>query len=54
MRIMDFFMIGPLKKYKSTQALQIAEAMAYLGTHHYKEQNVLNDQIKTLSNAYRV
>lgn len=54
MRIMDFFMVGPLKKYKSTQALHIAEAMAYLGTHDHKEQNVLNDQIKTLSNAYRI
>ncbi len=54
MRIMDFFMVGPLKKYKSTQALQIAKAMAYLGTHDHKEQNVLNDQIKTLSNAYSI
>jgi uncharacterized protein YbjT (DUF2867 family) len=52
MRVMDFFMIGPLKKYKSTQALQIAKAMAYLGIHDHKEHNVLNDQIKTLSNNY--
>jgi uncharacterized protein YbjT (DUF2867 family) len=52
MRVMDFFMIGPLKKYKSTQALQIAKAMAYLGIHDHKEHNVLNDQIKTLSNSY--
>lgn len=54
MKVMDFFMVGPLKKYKSTQALQIAEAMAYLGTHNHKEQNILNEQIKTLSNAYRI
>ncbi|MFC4635358.1 NAD(P)H-binding protein [Dokdonia ponticola] len=54
MKVMDFFMVGPLKKYKSIQGLQIAEAMAYLGTHDYKEQNVFNEQIKTLSNAYRI
>ncbi len=52
MRVMDFFMIGPLKKYKSTQALQIAKAMAYLGIHNHKENNILNDQIKTLSDRY--
>lgn len=52
MRISDALMIGPLKKYRSTQALQIAKAMAYLGLHNYKEENVLNHQIKILSTHY--
>lgn len=52
MRVTDFFMIGPLKKYQSIQALQIAKAMAYLGTHDYTHENVMNDQIKIISNQY--
>lgn len=52
MRISDFFMIGPLKKYRSTQALQIAQAMAYFATHDHTHHNVMNDQIKIASNHY--
>ncbi|WP_299764205.1 NAD(P)H-binding protein [uncultured Dokdonia sp.] len=52
MKITDFFMMGPLKKYRSTHALQIARAMAYLGIHPHKNANISNDQIKTLSQQY--
>lgn len=52
MRISDFLMIGPLKKYRSTKALQIAKAMAYLGTHEHSHHDILNDQIKTISSRY--
>ncbi|WP_299214405.1 NAD(P)H-binding protein [uncultured Dokdonia sp.] len=54
MRVMDFFMVGPLKKYHSTQAMQIAKAMAYLGIHGYQDSTIGNAQIKELSNAYSV
>ena len=52
MYISDFLMIGPLKKYKSTQALHIAQAMAYLGIHNQEHHNIMNDQIKKLSASY--
>ncbi len=52
MRISDALMIGPLKKYRSTQALQIAKAMAYLGIHSHNEQNISNHHIKILSTHY--
>ncbi|WP_299675822.1 NAD(P)H-binding protein [uncultured Dokdonia sp.] len=52
MKVTDFFMIGPLKKYKSAQASQIAKAMAHLGTNYHKEANIGNHQIKTLSHQY--
>ena len=52
MRITDFLMIGPLKKYRSTQALQIAKAMLYLVIHPQEEPNISNTQIKILSDRY--
>lgn len=52
MRVMDFFMIGPLKKYKSTYALQIAKAMAYMSTNHNDNHIIGNHQIKLLSSQY--
>lgn len=54
MALMDFFMIGPLKKWKSTPALAIAKAMVQL-THTSANPIVIkNSTIKTLSSAYRV
>jgi uncharacterized protein YbjT (DUF2867 family) len=52
MRIMDFFMMGPLKKYSSTYAIQIAKAMAYLSINPTKNHNITNHQIKLLSSQY--
>lgn len=54
MRIMAFFMVGPLKKYKSTQALQIAEAMVQLDKQKPKGTHAETEAIKTLSDAYRI
>lgn len=54
MAVMDFFMVGPLKKYKSTQALVIARAMAQLAKIPKDHSNINNFEIKDLSSAYRV
>jgi len=54
MAVMDFFMIGPLKRYASTQAIDIARAMVHLVKNPHKEQNITNQEIKTISSAYRV
>jgi len=51
---MDFFMVGPLKKYQSTYAEQIAKAMVHLAKKPVDHKNIDNQKIKTLSNAYRV
>lgn len=52
MRISDFFMIGPLKKYRSTQALQIAQAMVRLSYNCYNKLLISNKEIKKLSENY--
>lgn len=54
MKVMDFFMVGPLKKWKSTQASDIAKAMAQLAKHPVDHNNIENLEIKSLSSAYRV
>lgn len=52
MAIMDFFMIGPLKKYRSIMATDIAKAMVYLATHPLAQNNIMNEEIKILSEHY--
>jgi uncharacterized protein YbjT (DUF2867 family) len=52
MAIMDFFMIGPLKKYRSIMATDIAKAMVYLATHPLAQNNIMNEEIKLLSEHY--
>lgn len=54
MAVMDFFMIGPLKKWKSTQAQDIAKAMVQLAKEPVDHPNVENLEIKSLSRAYRI
>ncbi len=54
MAVMDFFMVGPLKKWKSTQAKTIAEAMVQLAKQPRDHPNIDNLEIKSLSSAYRV
>ncbi|RMB56435.1 NAD-dependent epimerase/dehydratase family protein [Dokdonia sinensis] len=54
MAVMDFFMVGPLKKWKSTQAEDIARAMAQLAKSPEDHPNIENQEIKSLSLAYRV
>ena len=52
MAISDFLMVGPLKKYRSVMALDIAKAMAHLATHPVAKNNIMNEEIKTLSEHY--
>lgn len=52
MAISDFLMVGPLKKYRSVMAADIAKAMAFLATHPLAHNNILNQEIKTLSDQY--
>lgn len=54
MAVMDFFMVGPLKKWKSTQAKDIARAMAQLAKQPTDHIEIPNQEIKTRSSAYRV
>ncbi len=54
MAVMDFLMIGPLKKYKSTQAKDIAQAMVQLAKNPIEHHAIENREIKSLSNAYSV
>lgn len=54
MKVMDFFMVGPLKKWKSTQATAIARAMVQLAKHPVAQTDIENAEIKSLSNAYSV
>lgn len=54
MAVMDFFMVGPLKKYASTQAIDIARAMVQLVKSPQEGHNITNQEIKTLSSAYGV
>lgn len=52
MAISDFLMVGPLKKYRSVMALDIAKAMAHLATHPVAKNNIMNEEIKTISRQY--
>lgn len=54
MKVMDFFMLGPLKKWKSTQAKEIAAAMAQLAKYPVGHIDIENLEIKSLSSAYGV
>jgi uncharacterized protein YbjT (DUF2867 family) len=52
MAVSDFLMVGPLKKYRSVMALDIAKAMAYLATSPVNHVDIMNQEIKTLSAQY--
>lgn len=52
MAVSDFLMVGPLKKYRSVMASDIAKAMAYLATSHLNHNDIMNQEIKTLSAQY--
>lgn len=54
MSVMDFLMVGPLKKWRSTQAQDIARAMAQLAKQPTDHIEIPNQEIKTRSRAYRV
>jgi uncharacterized protein YbjT (DUF2867 family) len=52
MKIAQLFMIGSLRKYRPIQALQIAQAMAYLSNHPTKAIIIESDEIKILSESF--
>ena len=52
MAVSDFLMVGPLKKYRSVMASDIAKAMAYLATSPVSHNDIMNQEIKTLSAQY--
>lgn len=52
MAVSDFLMVGPLKKYRSVMASDIAKSMAYLATSPVSHNNIMNQEIKTLSAQY--
>jgi uncharacterized protein YbjT (DUF2867 family) len=52
MAVSDFLMVGPLKKYRSVMASDIAKAMAYLATSPVNHNDIKNQEIKTLSAQY--
>ncbi len=54
MSFLDLLMIGPLKKYKSTQATAIATAMVQLALHPAQHQEITNSEIKALSHDYNL
>ncbi|MEQ3655678.1 MAG: NAD(P)H-binding protein [Dokdonia sp.] len=52
MAVLDAILIGPLKKYRSVMASDIAKAMVYLVHHPLPDIDIDNPQIKVLSQRY--
>jgi len=52
MAITDFLMVGPLKKYRSVMASDIAKTMVYLAAHPVAKNKITNQEIKTFSEHY--
>ncbi|WP_370451111.1 hypothetical protein [Mesonia sp. K4-1] len=48
MKIANFAMLGPLKKYKSISALTIAKAMLVLANSQSNKQIIESEEIKKL------
>ncbi|SHI65206.1 NAD(P)H-binding [Mesonia phycicola] len=49
MKVANFLMIGPLKKYRSIQAKTIANSMHFLAKHKYPNSIIESEEIKTIS-----
>ena len=49
--LLNFFLLGPLKKYRSIPAGDIATAMLWLANNPYSEERIESDRIKTLAYA---
>ncbi len=54
MSVVDSLLLGPLKKWRSTQASEIARAMAQLSLQPVPHHNIENLEIKRLSKAYKI
>jgi len=48
MKIANFAMLGPLKKYRSISASTIANAMIVLANSQYNKQIIESEEIKKL------
>lgn len=48
MRLANFIMIGPLKKYRSIQAETIASAMQFLSNYNYPKSIIESEEIKEI------
>ena len=48
MRLANFIMIGPLKKYRSIQAETIASAMLFLSKNNYPKNIIESEEIKEI------
>ncbi|QBA65257.1 NAD-dependent epimerase/dehydratase family protein [Muriicola soli] len=49
--ILNVLLIGPLKKYRSVRAKDIAKAMIWLANNKYGQERITSDKITQLANA---
>ncbi|MBT8281633.1 MAG: NAD-dependent epimerase/dehydratase family protein [Muriicola sp.] len=49
--ILNVILIGPLKKYRSVQAKDIAKAMIWLANNEHGQERITSDKITQLANA---
>ncbi len=49
--VIDIFLIGPLRKYRSIQAADIAGTMIWLANNEYRENRIVSDTIKSLAHG---
>lgn len=51
MKVADYLLIGPMKKYRSIHADTISTAMLYLANHKYSSGRIPSDEIKEIAAA---
>ncbi|MBT8289548.1 MAG: NAD-dependent epimerase/dehydratase family protein [Muriicola sp.] len=49
--VLNVFLIGPLRKYRSIPAEDIAKAMLWLANNDFRENRITSDKISQLANA---
>ncbi|MEZ2413584.1 NAD-dependent epimerase/dehydratase family protein [Muriicola sp. E247] len=49
--VLNVFLIGPLRKYRSISAEDIAKAMVWLANNEFRENRITSDKISQLANA---
>ena len=53
MKVVNFALVGSLKKYRSIEPRTIAKAMLWLANNHYENIRVESDEIKKIANGDR-
>ena len=53
MKFLNFFLIGPAKKYRSIHADTIAEAMIHVDLHGYEKARIQSDEIQNIADGTR-